>query len=103
MDSSIMAANERKIYFTNDEEEIRAYEMREMALMDERARISYATDEGRREGREEGQKEGKKEEKIEIARNALAEGIAPEIIQKITGLGVDTIKDLNNRDLLKNE
>jgi len=80
MDNSIMAANERQVYFTNDVEEIRAYEMREMALMDEKARIRYATEEGLNK----------------VARNALAEGLAPEIIQKITGLDLETIKKLNN-------
>ena len=92
MDNSIMAANERQIYFTNDEEEIRAYEMREMALMDERARIRYATNEGLEKGREE----GRDEEKIEIARNALAEGATTEFVQKITGLDVETINKLAN-------
>jgi len=123
MDKAIMAANERQIYFTNDDEEIRAYEMREMALMDERARISYATNEGltqgrkegriegltegriegRREGHSEGITEGLSKGKIEIAINALAEGFTPEIIQKITGLSEETIKELkklasDNRD-----
>jgi len=102
MDSSIMAANERQKYFTNDEEEIRAYEMREMALMDERARILYATNEGLTQGitqgRKEGRMEGKEEERIQIARNALAEGVAPKIVQKITGLSAETlIKITNNK------
>ena len=104
-----MAANERQIYFTNNEEEIRAYEMREMALMDERARIRFATDEGHREGLAEGRKEGltkgrregKEKERIEIARKALAEGAALEFIQKITDLDAETIKDLNKQELDK--
>jgi len=91
MDNAIMAANERQVYVTGDEEEIRAYEMREMALMDERARIRYALDEGRKEGLAE----GKKEERIEIARNALAEDATPEFVQKITGLDLETIKGLS--------
>jgi len=52
-----MAANKRQVYFTNDEEELRVYEMREMALMDERARILYATNEGLTQGRKEGREE----------------------------------------------
>ena len=107
MDKAIMAANERQIYFTNDDEEIRAYEMREMALMDERARISYATNEGFTQGRKEGHKEGRKEGHKEgrkeglteslnkVAINALAEGLAPEIVSKITGLGEEAIKELS--------
>jgi len=96
MDKAIMAANERQIYFTNDDEEIRAYEMREMALMDERARMSYAANEGRTEGHKEGLREGLNKGKIEIARNALQEGFTPEIVQKITGLSDETIIKLKN-------
>jgi len=73
MDKAIMAANERQIYFTNDDEEIRAYEMREMALMDERARISYATNEGLMQGRKKGQ-----EEVIEM----LSQGLSVEEIKQ---------------------
>jgi len=102
MDSAIMAANERQIYFTNDEEEIRAYEMREMALKDERARIRYATNEGRKEGMEEGLEKGReaglKEGLNKVARNALAEGATTEFVQKITGLSVETIIELNKQE-----
>ena len=102
MDNAITAANERQVYFTNDDEEIRAYEMREMALMDERARIRYATDvglkqgleKGLEQGREQGLEQGKEEEKIEIARKALAEGFTLEIVQKLTGLNAEAIKRL---------
>jgi len=38
--------------------------------------------------------EGREDEKIDIARNALAEGLTPEIIQKITGLSEEDIKEL---------
>jgi len=50
----------------------------------------YATDEGLAKGREEGLAKGK----LEIASNALAEGLAPEIVQKITGLSMEAIKGL---------
>jgi predicted transposase/invertase (TIGR01784 family) len=46
-----------------------------------------------REGREEGKEEGKEE----IARNALAEGMSPEAISRITGLDITTIKRLGGR------
>jgi len=88
MDKAIMAANERQIYFTNDEEEIRAYEMREMALMDERARIRFATDEGRREGI----KEGAQEERFRTASNFKKLGVSVEIIAQATGLSVEEIE-----------
>ena len=37
---------------------------------------------------------GRVSEKFEIARNLLAEGAAPDFIQKITGLDIKTIKNL---------
>jgi hypothetical protein len=39
--------------------------------------------------------EGREERAFEIARNALAEGLPMEIIQKITGLHLDDIKSLS--------
>lgn len=38
--------------------------------------------------------EGREENREEIARNALREGLSAEIIQKITGLGLDIIRGL---------
>ena len=78
MDSSIMAANDRQVYVSGDEEAIRAYEMRELAQIDWDSSIDYAHREG----------------KIEVARNALAEGATLEFVQKITGLDLQTIKKL---------
>jgi hypothetical protein len=40
------------------------------------------------------QEEAGEERAEKIARNALAEGIQPEVIQKITGLDIETIKNL---------
>ena len=96
MDKAIMAANERQIYFTNDEEEIRAYEMREMALMDERARIRFATDEGLAQGRREGLTEGLNKGKIEIARKMKARGYPIDEIAECTGFSLEDIKTLES-------
>jgi predicted transposase YdaD len=48
----------------------------------------------RKEAREDGIEEGMEKERLEIARNLLAEGAAPEFIQKVTGLDMETIKNL---------
>jgi len=48
------------------------------------------------EGCEEGFVEGQRENTLKIARNALAEGSTPEFVQKITGLDLETIKELRN-------
>ena len=95
MDKAIMAANERQIYVSEDAEIRRVYEMRELALMDERVSLSDAREEGLEEGllrgMEKGREEGKEEKRIEIARKALAEGATPEFIQKITGLDIKNL------------
>ena len=51
---------------------------------------------GRAEGLDEGRVEGRTDEKLEIARNLLTEGMTPEFVQKITGLGLETIAGLEN-------
>jgi len=40
--------------------------------------------------------EGREEERLEIARNALTEGLNPEYVQKITGLPIDEIAKLKS-------
>jgi predicted transposase/invertase (TIGR01784 family) len=50
--------------------------------------------EGLQEGRMEGRQEGRMARQEEIARNALAEGLSIEFVQKITGLDLDTINNL---------
>jgi len=51
-------------------------------------------EQGRAQGREDGLEEGRNERNIQIARNALAEGLSREFIQKITGLDMETIQQL---------
>jgi predicted transposase/invertase (TIGR01784 family) len=48
--------------------------------------IAYARNEGHEMGHEEGLSKGSVREKQTIAKNALAEGLSVDIIQKITGL-----------------
>jgi len=49
---------------------------------------------GLEKGREEGVEEGLEKGREEVARNALAQGLSIEFVQKITGLDMDTIKSL---------
>ena len=106
MDSSIMSAEAKKAYFSQDKDERDLYFRRLMATMDYNSGMNGARSEGFAEGREEGLNEGRKEgieegnkegqeaATISIARNALAEGATPEFVQKITGLDLETIKQL---------
>ena len=56
--------------------------------------IALAREEGREEGWGKGREEGWQEGKIAIARNLLAKGSAPEFVQEITGLDMETIRGL---------
>jgi predicted transposase/invertase (TIGR01784 family) len=82
MDSAIQAANERMVYVTGDDEAIRAYEMRQMAMSDWTTGINTATQKGRAEGI------------LEIARKMKGMGDSAEKIQAITDLPIETIERL---------
>jgi len=43
---------------------------------------------------EDGWEEGEENKALEIARNALGKGLSLEFVHEITGLGLDTLKDL---------
>ena len=53
---------------------------------------------GLKKGLEKGREEGREDEREGIARNALAEGASIEFIQKITGLDIETIRNLSIQD-----
>ena len=48
----------------------------------------------REEALEEGLVKGRAEGLVEVAKNALAEGASVEFVKKITGLDLETIKNL---------
>ena len=82
MDEGIKAANERQAYITQDEEARRMYWSRRMAEHDRVSQLSSA--------REDGQEAAT----VNFARNALAEGLSAEVIQKITGLDLEAIRQM---------
>ena len=43
--------------------------------------------------------EGREEGKEEIAQNALAKGLPLDVVDDITGLDIDTLKNINSRSL----
>ena len=53
-----------------------------------------AREEGLEEGLAEGMVKGREERSVQIAKNTLAEGLSFEFTQKITGLDMETIKQL---------
>jgi predicted transposase/invertase (TIGR01784 family) len=90
MDSAISKAQERLDFVTQDKEVLREYHLREMALSDWTTGIDTATE----KGIEIGIVQGAMQSKIEIARKSLGEGLPVEIIHKITGLDMETIRSL---------
>jgi hypothetical protein len=54
----------------------------------------WDTEEAKVVWREEGREEGREEKGIEIVRNALAEGFSIETVQKITGIDIKSIQNI---------
>ena len=73
-----------------DEKMQRIAELREKAILDEKAIYAKGIDDGRTQGIEQ----GIEQEKINVAKNMLKEKISIEIIAKITGLTKEEIKKL---------
>jgi hypothetical protein len=67
---------------TSDKDFQHQYLLREMALSDKTTEINTAVE------------KTKIESKIELAQNAINEGLSIKIIQKITGLDIETVKKL---------
>jgi hypothetical protein len=84
MDSAILAADDRLAYLSGSEDEIRAYELRFTALCDQTTERNHAIETGFARGIKK------------TARNALAEGASVEFVQKITGLDMETIKQMES-------
>jgi predicted transposase/invertase (TIGR01784 family) len=66
----------------------------EKYVLDTQSKLVHAKRQGEARGIKKGRAEGHTEEKREIARNALAEGATVEFVQKITGLDMETIKNI---------
>ncbi|MDR3174376.1 MAG: Rpn family recombination-promoting nuclease/putative transposase [Treponema sp.] len=82
MDRAIQKAEEKMAYISQDKEALRAYQMREMALSDWTSGLNHAREEGIREGMRE------------IARNLKAIGDPLDKIARVTGLDIETIREL---------
>ena len=70
---------EKKIYVRN----VLEYADVKESLMCER---KYGRELGREEGLEQGLEQGREEERHQLALNMIAEGLAPDVVARITGL-----------------
>ncbi|GHU54065.1 hypothetical protein FACS189411_00020 [Bacteroidia bacterium] len=86
MDTAIQKAQDRIAFVSNDEESLRAYEMREMALSDFTSGMNFA----KREGIAIGEQKGK----IEVARSMKKDGMPVSQIVIYTNLSPDEIEQL---------
>ena len=76
----------------NADEEVRRIAMaEEWAEIDRISQLSEALQEGEMQGMAKGKEEGIAEEKSKIAKKMLAQGIAIEIIETVTGLSKEQI------------
>jgi predicted transposase/invertase (TIGR01784 family) len=58
-------------------------------------RFEEGMEKGLEKGMEKGLEKGLEKGRVEIARNALAEGASVEFVNKITGLDMETIKNIS--------
>ena len=113
----IKEAREKLRVISEDEKMQRIVELRQKAIMDEKAQKEYARkegleeglaegrakgivegrQEGRVEGRKEGKKEGRKEKSLEIAKKMLDDELKIEEIVKYTGLSKEEIQSIRNK------
>jgi hypothetical protein len=78
-------ASEVLMTVSQDEHERARLMLKEKNELDYQSRVATAMADGIVKG------------KIEDARNALAKGFSPEVIQEITGLNLETIKELQTK------
>ena len=78
------------------EEVNRDAEVTEIMTIEEEMKIRwhYGYDEGEAAGLKKGLSEGVAQEKREIAKSMVKEGIAKEVIEKITGLSAEEVEEL---------
>lgn len=96
-DNELKGAYEDLQRISADDRLRREYEAREAWLMDERSRLKQARREGMEEGMqkgvEKGMQKGVEKGKLEIAKNALEEGLDMELIEKLTGLSRNELEN----------
>ena len=92
MDNAIMEAEKRKAYLSGDEELIRAYEMREMALCDLISMENYAREKGYSDGHAKGLEDGHAKGRAEGRAEGRTEGQRQILEMLSQGLTVEEIK-----------
>ena len=92
MEPAILAADERFVYITQDKETYDRFWRRQLAEMDERARIKYAREEGIEQGIEQGLEQGIEQ----TARNLKKMGLSNTQIAEATNLSLEVIEEIKS-------
>jgi predicted transposase/invertase (TIGR01784 family) len=94
-EEGIAMASEVLMTISRDEVERARLESEYKYELDTQSRLSYA----RQDGLQEGIREGEQKSRTNIARNALAEGLPVDVVQKITDLDMETLLQMRNEKL----
>jgi predicted transposase/invertase (TIGR01784 family) len=89
-EEGIAMASEVLMTISRDEVEQARLISEEKYILDTQSKLVHAKREGELKGLEKGEQKGR----TTTARNALAEGATVEFVQKITGLDMETIKNI---------
>ncbi|MBP1907239.1 putative transposase/invertase (TIGR01784 family) [Paenibacillus turicensis] len=85
-------------FLSQDSEARIRYEERQKYLHDEASAMEWAMDngleKGLKKGLKKGQEQGERQKALDIAKNMLKEGLAIELISKVTGLSEKDILSL---------
>ncbi|MDR0290003.1 MAG: Rpn family recombination-promoting nuclease/putative transposase, partial [Treponema sp.] len=89
-EEGIAMASEVLMTISRDEIERARLESEEKYVLDTQSKVVYA----KREGMRIGEQRGEQKSQMNIARNALAKGVTPELVCDITGLDMEKIKNI---------
>ncbi len=96
-DATVKNAFEAEKAFLSSETARYLYDLREKADRDHDSEVYSAKEEGRQEGRQKGRQEGREEERIQTVEKLLAEKVSVALIQRVTGLPVESIEEIRGR------
>jgi predicted transposase/invertase (TIGR01784 family) len=94
----VKEAMDELTYLSHDRVFRAEYDARQRRINDENAAITIATEKGLERGLEKGREEGLLAKARETALNAVALGLTPEQISKLTGLSEKEISELQKSD-----
>ena len=90
----IKEAKEELVRLSGNDKERERYEKRFESLLEQNSLLANAE----RKGLEKGKKEGENRKAIEIAINLIKNGLDNELIRNTTGLSLEVIKELRNKN-----